>query len=168
MNLGQSTTGRPDATQTLVESVMTTEVVMVHPGDPIQEAAEKLAKHRITSVPVVDDESRLRGILSDDDLIVEGARLHIPTVFGLLGDVGTWPPSVLRFERELKAAFASKVEDAMSKKVVSCSPKDTVEAAATILHDKKLRMLPVVEDDKVVGVITRTDVMRFLFPGSGE
>ena len=168
MNLGQSTTGRPDATQTLVEAVMTTEVVMVHPTDPIQEAARKLAEHRITSVPVVDEELRLHGVLSDDDLIIEGARLHIPTVFGLLGDVGTWPPSVLRFERELKAAFASKVEDAMTKKVLTCSPKDTVEAAATILHDKKLRMLPVVDGEKVVGVITRTDIMRFLFPAGTE
>ena len=168
MNLGQSTTGRPDATQTLVETVMTTEVVSVGPDDPIQEAAQKMAAHRITSVPVVDQESRLHGVLSDDDLIIEGARLHIPTVFGLLGDVGTWPPSVLRFERELKAAFASKVADAMTKKVVTCSPKDTVEAVATILHDKKLRMLPVIDDEKVVGVITRADIMRFLFPADTE
>lgn len=163
MNLGQSSTEKPDAGAVKVSEIMNTSVISVRPQATVQEAAEMLSKHSIGALLVIDGESKLLGILSDDDLLVEGARLHIPTVFGLLGDVGAWPPSVFRFERELRVAFARTVSDAMTKKVVCCAPEDTVEAAATLMHDRKVRLVPVIANERVVGVITRSDVLRFLF-----
>ncbi len=163
MNLGQSSTERPDASAVTVEEVMSKNIISIKASNSVQEAAVLLAKNEISALPVVDENAKLLGVLSDDDLIIEGARLHIPTVFGLLGDVGAWPPSVLRFERELKAAFARSVGDAMSKKVISCAPSESVEVAATLMHDHKIRMLPVVKDGTLVGVITRSDILKFLF-----
>jgi CBS domain-containing protein len=150
---------------------MTTEVVSFRPEDGVEQAMATLVERGIGGGPVVDEEGRLVGVISDDDLIVQGARLHVPTVFTLLSEVAMWPPSVRHFERELRKAMAATVGEVMSRHVVTCSPDDTVEDVATTLHDRGLRRLPVVEDGRVVGIVARGDVLRALAgvprPGRG-
>ena len=157
-----------DPATTRVFEVMSKDLVTATADEPVAQAAKRMADRAIATLPVVDEQGRLVGVLSDDDLLIEGARLHIPTVFGLLGDVGAWPPAVRRFERELKAAFASQVKDAMTTKFVSVAPDDTVEFAATTLHDHHLRALPVSDGGKLVGIISRTDVLRCIFGFSDQ
>ncbi|CAG4905727.1 MULTISPECIES: CBS domain-containing protein [Acidithrix] len=157
-------TTKRDPSNTAVSSIMSTSLIYVEPQESIQEAAAKLIKNNVSVLPVLDDKAALIGIFSDDDLLVEGVRLHLPTVFGIFAEFGAWPPAVKHYETQLRAAYASKVADAMeTTKTASVKVNDTIETAATIMHDLKLRTLAVTDGPKVVAVVTRSDILKFLF-----
>lgn len=159
----------PMAEPRLVRDVMTTEVVTFRPGDKVSDAVATLVERSIGGAPVIDDQRQVVGILSDDDLIVQESQLHLPTVFALLNEVGMWPASVHRFEQELHKAIGLTVEEVMTKRVVTCEPEDTIEDAATLLHERHLRRLPVVaKDGTLVGILARGDVLRFMSTEAGR
>ena len=143
-----------------VADIMTTDVVTLRPEDPVDEAARKLIEGNVGGCPVVDAQGRLVGLLEDDDLLVQETRLHLPTAISILGGVLEWPPSVHHFEQELRKAVGATVSDVMGREVASCSEDDTVEDAATRLHDEHRRRLPVVREGRVVGVVARGDILR--------
>jgi CBS domain-containing protein len=147
----------------LVRDIMTTDVVTFRPDDSVSDAVAVLVERGVGGAPVVDEERRVVGILSDDDLIVQETQLHLPTVFALLNEVGMWPASVHHFEQELRKAVGLTIEEVMTKEVVSCAPGDTIEDAATLLHARHLRRLPVLSPDgKLVGIVARGDILRLL------
>lgn len=153
----------------LVRDIMTTDVVTFRRGDKVGDAVARLIERSIGGAPVIDDQGKVVGILSDDDLIVQESQLHLPTVFALLNEVGMWPASVRQFEQELHKAVGLTVEEVMTKKVVTCAPGDTVQDAATLLHDRHLRRLPVVDPDgTLVGVVARGDILRFMSADAGR
>jgi CBS domain-containing protein len=152
----------------LVRDIMTTDVVTFGPSDKVADAVARLVQRNIGGAPVVDDRRRVVGILSDDDLIVQESQLHLPTVFALLNEVGMWPSSVRHFEEELRKATGLTVAEVMTKKVVTCTPEDTVEDAATLLHDRHVRRLPVVSPDGTLeGIVARGDILRFMSAEAG-
>lgn len=153
----------------LVRDIMTTEVITFRPGDRVHQATATLVERAIGGAPVVDDQNRVVGMLSDDDLIVQRCRLHLPTVFALFSEVAVWPPSVHHFDEELRRALGLTVEEVMTKKAITCAPDDTIEDAATLLHTRHLRRLPVVSrDGELVGIVGRGDILRLLATESGK
>jgi CBS domain-containing protein len=150
------------ASDTPVSTIMTTGVVTLRPEQGVPEAADLLAEHRIGAAPVIDDDGRLVGLLRSEDLLVSEARLHVPTVLSFLGANMVWPASEHRWEAELKKAAASSVADVMVADVATVAPGDSVEAAATLMHDTGLSHLPVVDGGRVVGIVARGDIVRFL------
>ena len=145
---------------TPVRLVMTTDVITLHPQDTVEHAARVLTEAGIGGAPVVDDDATLVGLLEDDDLIVQDARLHFPTVISVLGGYLELPSSVQRFEDELRRAVGVTVADVMTREPATCTEEDTLEAVATILHERRLSRLPVVRDGKLVGVVSRGDLVR--------
>ena len=150
----------------LVRQVMTTDVLSFHPEDPIDAAARALSERGIGGAPVVDADGRLVGLLEDDDLIVQDVRLHFPTVISVLGGYFEWPGSVARFEEELRKAVGATVGDVMDPHPPSCSPGDTLESVATVLHERRASRLPVVEAGVLVGLVSRGDLVRAMVAGS--
>ena len=148
-----------------VSSIMTRDVITLSPEQSVPDAADVLAEHRIGAAPVVVD-GRLVGLLSDEDLIVSEAKLHVPTVIEFLGAELVWPRSEKRWEAELKKAAASTVADVMSTDVPTLGPDDSVEAAATLMHDRNASHVCVVEGDRLVGVVARGDLVRHLAAGT--
>ncbi len=149
----------------LVGEFMTKEVVSLTPEQELQSAVKTLMERHIKGAPVVDSEGVLLGVLTEDDLLAGNSRLHIPTMISILGEMTAWPPSILKFNHELKKAASSTVGGAMSTDVEVLSRGDTLEDAATKLHEMGLSMLPVVENKRVVGVVTRSDILRCLSGG---
>ncbi len=146
----------------LVSEYMSTSLHTLDPSGTVEEAAKFFLRYSISVAPVVDKGGKLLGVLADDDLMVEETQLHIPTIFTALGEVAAWPPAVRRFERELKRYLASTVGEAMTTKVITTHPSDTIEEAATLMHEHHLRTLPVVDGGKVVGMLGRRDLLRAL------
>ena len=138
---------------TLVSQVMTTDVVSFSPDEPIQDAMRRLVEREV-------DGDRVVGMLTSGDLIVQDARLHGPTVITILGATIEMPGSSKHFEEELHKAVGLTVGEVMNDDVVTCRPNDTVEDVATILHERNLSRLPVVEGDRLVGIISRGDILR--------
>jgi CBS domain-containing protein len=145
---------------TLVRDVMTTDVLTFRPGDKVQAAAEAMASRHIGGAPVVDEEGEVVGLLSDDDLIVADVRIHFPTVISVLGAYLELPSSFDRFDKEVRKAVGATVGDVMTASPPTCSEDDTVEQVATVLHDKGVSRLPVVRDGKLVGIVSRGDILR--------
>ena len=145
---------------TLVRQVMTTDLLVFRPADTVEFAARALTERRLGGAPVVDDDGRLVGLLEDDDLIVQDARIHFPTVISVLGAYLELPSSLARMETELRKAVGATVGDVMDADPATCGPDDTLETVATVMHERAVSRLPVVEGDRVVGIVSRGDLVR--------
>lgn len=142
-----------------VRDIMQTQVITVRPKATVRELAELLAKHKISGVPVVDENNVVLGMVSEADLIVLDADLHFPYYIQFLDSV-IYLQSVHRFEERFKKAFGAKVADVMTKEVKAISPDASLHELATLMADHKINRLPVVEDECLVGIVTRGDIVR--------
>jgi len=142
-----------------VRDIMQAQVITVRPKATVRELAELLAKHKISGVPVVDENNVVLGMVSEADLIVLDADLHFPYYIQFLDSV-IYLQSVHRFEERFKKAFGAKVADVMTKEVKAISPDASLHELATLMADHKINRLPVVEDECLVGIVTRGDIVR--------
>jgi CBS domain-containing protein len=139
--------------------IMTREVVAVTTGTSIRELAELMTLHRIGSVPVVDDQGALIGIVTESDLIEQDKSFHIPTVISLF-DWVIYLESEKKFEKELMRMTGQTVGDIYTKEVVTVEPKTKVSEIADLMCDQKIHSLPVVDEGKLVGIVARIDLIR--------
>lgn len=151
-----------------VRDVMTTDVVTFKPDTPIDEAMRSMVEAGVDGAPVVDASGAVVGVLSTDDLIVQDTRLHGPTVISILGAYIELPKWRKDFEEEFHKAAGSTVGEVMEDDPVTVTSGDTIETAATLMHDRDVSRLPVVDGGRLVGVIARGDVLRAIVEGSGN
>jgi CBS domain-containing protein len=151
----------PDDTP--VRDVMTADVATLRPEQAVPEAADVLAQMNIGAMPVVDADGRLVGVLRDDDLIVSEARVHVPTFINFLGLGVPFPGEMHHLEKELKKIAGATVGDVMDSDPPTISADASISDLATLMHDKSVTHVPVVDADrKVVGIVARGDVVRFI------
>ncbi|AKL74332.1 CBS domain-containing protein [Actinobacteria bacterium IMCC26256] len=148
----------------IVSEVMTSEVRTVHPDMSIIEVATVLADGSIGAVPVVNDADEFVGLLRDEDLLLREAGIHVPTTIALLPGIEfTLPSHLKRFDEELRIAAASTVGELMQTDPETVSPDTSLEDLATLMHDKQVTHVPVIDGNgKVVGIVARGDVIRHL------
>jgi len=147
---------------TPVRDVMTTEVITVAPDLSVTDAAKLLTAHQIGAAPVVDTSGHLVGMLFDDDLIVQDARIHFPTTISVLDAYLVLPGSLSKFEHELKKAVGAVVSDVMDAEYDAVGSAETLERAATLMHERNVTHLPVVDSGRLVGIVARGDLVRAL------
>ncbi len=143
-----------------VKDIMSKDVKTVSPDSSVEDVAKILSENDMSGLPVVENE-KLVGIISESDLIVQDKKLHFPDYINVIGGI-IYLESYKNFKKEFKKFTASKVKDLMSKKIITVSPDDTVQDAATIMSEEDVNRLPVLEDGKLVGIITRGDIVRNL------
>ena len=139
--------------------IMTREVVTVKKETTVRELAELFTLHRIGSIPVVDDNGSLIGIVSESDLVEQDKNFHIPTVISLF-DWVIYLESEKKFEKELKKMTAQTVGDIYTEDVNTVTPSTPISDIADIMSRKKINSLPVVEGGRIVGVVSRIDLIR--------
>jgi CBS domain-containing protein len=147
---------------TPVSEVMTRAVTTLRPDQSVEQAADILAEKQIGAAPVADADGKLVGLLRDEDLIVSEARLHVPTVISFLSADLVLPSSLHRFEHELKKAAGATVADVMTTDFVTVKPDDNLEDLAAVMHDRDITHVPVVDNAKLVGIVARGDLVRWL------
>ena len=141
-----------------VRDVMTADVVSFGPDDDVSDAMSTLVGREIDGAPVVDADHSVIGVITTGDLIVKESRLHFPTIVAIFGASLELKPR--GFEENLEKALGSKVSDVMSKPAITIEASATVEDAATLMRDKRVSRLPVVEGGRLVGIVSRVDVLR--------
>jgi CBS domain-containing protein len=146
-----------------VRDIMDTDPATVRPDTPVEEVVATLRRHELPGLPVVDDEGRVVGMVTETDLVLphDDGDLHIPHYINLFGGTVFLEP-LSRFEQRLRKAFASNAGDMMSADPDTVSPDTTVQEAARVIHESGHNRLPVVEDGRLVGVVTRLDVLGAL------
>ena len=145
--------------QLKVRDIMIAPVITVKPGTTVRELADILAQNKISGVPVVDEQDRVLGMVSEADIILQDADLHFPYYIQFLEGV-IYLQSVHKFEERFRKAFGSKVSEIMTEEVISATPDDTVREVATLMADRNVNRVPVTEDGRLVGIVTRGDIVR--------
>lgn len=161
--LVQQSQGRYErALTSKVRDIMSHPVVVVNEDDSLEDAARAMLTRGIGCVPVVDDGGRLTGILTESDFA--GARRPLPfSAFGAPQVLGEWIPQE-GVEQILAEARRRSVSEVMTRDVVTIGEKDSVTRLVHLMIERELRHVPVVEDRRVVGVVTRRDLLRLMVP----
>ena len=141
-----------------VRDVMTTEVITFRPNDDVADAMRTLLAREVDGAPVVDDSHVVIGVMTTGDLIVREIRLHFPTVLSIFG--ASIEFNRKSFDEDIEKALGSKVGDVMSQPPITCEADDTLGDAATLMHEHGVSRLPVVESSRLVGIVSRGDILR--------
>lgn len=145
-----------------VAEIMTTEPITVTPETSLQDAIKILAEHQISGLPVVDNNGELVGIISETDLTWKETGVDTPPYVMFLDSV-IYLQNPAKHDREVQKALGQTVKDAMSDRPTTITADRPVREAARIMHEKKVRQLPVVNDeDRLIGIITTGDVIRMM------
>jgi len=125
----------------------------------VDELGRLFIEKKISGAPVTDSKGALIGIVTENDLIRKNTRLHIPTVlriFDALIPLGR-PDSV---EEEIKRISASTVGEICTKEVVSVSPEASIQDVSSIMFEKGVHLVPVLEAGRIAGIIGKIDIIR--------
>lgn len=144
--------------------IMHTEVVTIGPDATVRELADLLATHEISGVPVVDETGSIVGVVTEGDVILQDAELHFPHYLQFLDSI-IYLESVRKFEERFRKTFGNKVADVMSTEVFTVAPDASIHEVTTLMADNGVNRLPVLEDGKLVGIITRGDIVRAIAQG---
>ena len=142
-----------------VRDIMVTDVVTIGPEATVKDLAHLLGERGVSGVPVVDDQQRLLGIVTEGDLVALDADLHFPYYIQYL-DSTIYLESIRKFEHRLRKAVGAFVKDVMTTEVLTVTPDDTVRQVATIMSRHKINRVPVVDQErKLLGIVGRHDVI---------
>jgi CBS domain-containing protein len=119
-----------------IKNIMTKDVVSVSPDSSIFEAMELLKKHEISGVPVVDSELKLKGILTEKDVL-----------------------SIL-LNHDIK--YKHTVADYMTTEIHIFSPEDSAISVCQFFIKNAIRRVPIVKDGKLVGIVSRRDIISLI------
>lgn len=144
-----------------VKDVMQTNVITIRTDMEIKEVAKILYDHQISGAPVIDPEGKLVGIVSEGDLLHKETNPQIPGVVGILGAL-IYYRGVKQYQSDLKKLIALQASEIMTPHVVGINKEASIEEAASLMVSKKIKRLPVIEDGKIVGIITRMDIIKTL------
>lgn len=139
--------------------IMTREVITVSPTTSVQELAKLLAAHGISGAPVVDGSGAILGVVTESDLIDQNKKVHIPTVVSIL-DSFFFLENPDKMEQEMRKIAGSTVADIYSSPARTVSPDTPVDEIATIMAEKGIHTLPVVENGRLLGIIGKKDIIR--------
>jgi CBS domain-containing protein len=137
-----------------VEDFMTRQVVTITPDATFLAAAQLMLEHRVGGLPVVDASGRMIGVFSESDLLREEAKGD---------DCSPWLQMMIAPDgrsAEPLRLDTRKVGDAMTREPITIASDASIDQACRMLHERRLRRLPVVEGGKLIGVISRADLVR--------
>jgi len=133
-----------------VKNVMTTHVVAVRLNATYKEMAARLREFRVSAFPVLDDDNKVIGVVSEADLLTKEALEY--SVPGPMG-------GILHGRERAKAAAVTAAE-LMTKPAVTIGPREPVSHAARLMYTRKLKRLPVVNDEgRLIGIVSRADLL---------
>jgi CBS domain-containing protein len=136
------------------EDIMTTDVVVVHPKDTLHQVSRKLAENNTSGAPVVDDIERIVGIVSEHDIvsylsIIEDKEVEVVDTTKL--------PHMAHIYLQ---ASAMPVEEVMTTEIVTAKPETKIEILARLMTENNINRVPIVVKGKLVGMVSRIDILR--------
>lgn len=141
------------------KDIMNTNVLTVSPETTIEDLGRFFIKNGVSGAPVLDANNRIFGIVTENDLIRQNKRLHIPTMLRLFDAI--IPLEGFRsVEDEIKRMSATTVSEICTRKVVTVAPDTSLQDIATIMSEKGIHLLPVLSSEKLVGIISKIDIIK--------
>ena len=151
-------------TNVKVKELMTTDVIAFKPSEKIPHVVKAFRTNRISGAPVIDDQRKVIGIISEADIMKLTATVPFPHIDPLnpfpVFSLSSYMTKVKKIPDEIETLFEGYVKDVMTKKPVTISPYDSISDAARLMHKNDFKRIPVVDDEgKLVGIIARGDVI---------
>ena len=146
-----------DIRELRVGDVMETDWPTLGPESTVEEAIKLFAEERVSGAPVVED-GQLVGIITEGDLIFQDADVRAPGFLDILGGIVPLGDTD-EYRREALKSAGVTVSEVMTDDPVTVTPEATLAETATIMADRRKKILPVVEGGRLVGVITRMDIL---------
>ena len=144
------------------KDIMSREVITVTKDTTVNEAARLLTEKGISGIPVVEEGNRVIGMVTEGDLIFQDRKLDPPAFIEILGAV-IYLKDPNKYLEAFRKMIATRVEDIMTAKVVSVREDTSVEEIATLMIEKKVNRLPVLnEGGELVGIVSRQDLVKSL------
>ena len=144
--------------------IMNADVPTVGPDDDARKAIDLLSKTDMGAIPVIDEDRRVIGIVSESDLVLtdEESDLHLPHYLNIMGGI-VFVGSMKGFEERLDKAFATRVSELMSADPVVANDYEAAKRVAKKIAEKHHNHLPVVDaDGRLAGMVTRADALAAL------
>jgi CBS domain-containing protein len=143
-----------------VRDIMTSPAPAVTPDTQVGDVARAVIAYGGDGVAVVNTDGTLAGVVTENDLVEKHARFHVPWYVGILG--GVLPIDSSRNEDHLRHVLSVTAGDLMSHDPATISPDSDVDDAATVMVDRGVEPLVVVDAGQVVGLVSHADVIRLL------
>lgn len=142
-----------------VKEAMTREVQTVHPRTTVKQVVEIMSKANISGLPVVDDNNRLVGVISESDILQLPQRLYLTGYHLELFYYNAFPDV---FENELHKSLNRQASELMTRKVITVREDTEISEVIDLMMQNKINRLPVTRGQKLVGIVTRTDLINLL------
>lgn len=155
----------PDSAKRRVGDVMSSNVVTVHPHTTVNQIAHLMSEHDISGLPVVDDAGQVLGIVTELDMIARNARFKMPTYFVILDSI-IYLETPKHFQERLEHVLGTTAEEIMSKPALTIAPDASIEALADLMVNQRKNPIPVVENGQLVGIVSRSDIVRWMVKDS--
>ncbi len=132
----------------IVEEIMRTEVVTLTENDSIAKAIKLMNEKKIRHLPIIDENQRLIGLVTDRD-------------------IRDATPSILFDTEKYKELLQNPLKMIMKTDIITGHPLDFVEEVSAILYEHRIGCIPILKEDKLVGIVTETDLLRTLVELTG-
>lgn len=151
----------PDSAKKRVKDLMTVEVIKIQPDTPVPQIARLMSVHNISGLPVVDDEGRVLGVVTERDMIVRNTRFKVPAFIMILDSI-IYLEMPHHFRERLEHMLGVTAQEIMSKPAVTIGPDADIEELAELMVNRRMNPIPVVAAERLVGIISRSDIIRLM------
>lgn len=151
----------PESAQRRVGDIMTTEVIKVQPETKVSEVARLMAEHHISGLPVVDENDHVLGVVTEVDMMVRNRRFKLPA-FVMILDMIIYLETPGHYQERLEHMLGTTAREIMSEPPVTTTPDATIEDLTELMVNRRRNPIPVVENKRLVGIVSRTDIIRLM------
>lgn len=143
-----------------ISKIMETNIFTAHENDTILEILKKLVDKKTSGLPIINDENNVIGFISDGDIMKFIAKQD-PRIIDMTSFITVWY-DVDSFDQKLEDLLHINVMELATTKVISVAENDGIDEVARILGKKKIKKVPVLRDNKIVGIISRSTIIRYI------
>ena len=145
------------------KDIMTTDVIVAKTDDSIANVATLLIKEKIGGLPVVDENNKVVGIISETDIMQKETDIESPRVLNFFQGL-IFLDDIKKLEDDMKKVAAYKVEDLMSKDIITVNENDSFDFVANVMIKKSINRVPVVDKENFLkGIICRYDIIKAMY-----
>lgn len=143
------------------KDIMVTEVITIKQHATIEEIARVLIDNKISGVPVVDEAGHLMGMVTEGDLLHKETNPRLPHAVNILGAI-IYYNGVEQYNEDFKKMMASQALNIMTDKVITVTAEQEVEGIVKLMLEHGIKRVPVMEGERIVGIISRADIVKCL------
>jgi CBS domain-containing protein len=158
---------KAESTQQRVADIMTTTVIKVQPETRVSEVARLMSQHHLSGLPVVNEADEVIGVVTELDMMLRNTHFKLPD-FIFIFDM-MFPLELPGHYRErLEKALGTTAHELMSEPAVTVTPDATIDELVELLVKRRINPVPVVEDERLVGIVSRSDIIRLMAQEFGD